>query len=522
VDGNTNGAWSGGSVTQTGYVTQAWWQVDLGEVHPIEHIRVWNRTDAYMERLSDFYVLVSDEPFVSSGLATTLSQPGVSAYFHSGPAGISKIFDVERTGRYVRVQLNGKNYLHMAEVEVWARPETSGASMIPLPSSAGDVGRASESRPEREPLLRCAGLGSHICFALAVAGYFDLDELDGTGPESSAGTAPAIPVARRTAASTGTGITTFSTEPRRYSLYSPEMSLLAETEHTTTSTPPIQYEYVWFAGAPVAQLTYSVPSEPLAATEVVWTVTDHLGTPKIQTGATGEILWHAEHEPYGQIYVLRAGEGRHQPLRFPGQEAEQLGVNSQNGVTDRSYNIFRWYRGGWGRYSQADPLGAKGDPHPFAYAEQNPVIFIDPTGERSRICCTPITGGPQPFNHCFVQVQDEASGVSETYSLHRMSWGHGCTFKDDGFDLGALEQPQNLSCGSWSDGCKADACAKSAHSAYPRSSVYSYIGPNSNTYTSSAALLCGFDTPPIVGWKTPGWGAQTAKPHPAKKCPSSR
>jgi RHS repeat-associated protein len=257
-------------------------------------------------------------------------------------------------------------------------------------SWSGAMSRSSERgvRPEskspegREPLLRCAGLGSRICFALALAGYFDSDDFDGTGPESSAGTAPAIPVARRIAASasTGTGITTFSTEPRRYSLYSPEMTLLAETEHTTSATPPIQYEYVWFAGAPVAQLTYSVPSEPLAATEVVWTVTDHLGTPKLQTGAAGEIVWHAEHEPYGQVYVLRAGEGRHQPLRFPGQEAEQLGVNAQNGVSDRSYNIFRWYRPGGGRYSQADPLNVAASLNIYGYVDGNPVTFYDREG----------------------------------------------------------------------------------------------------------------------------------------------
>jgi RHS repeat-associated protein len=337
-----------------------------------------------MERLSDFYVLVSDEPFVSTGLATTLSQPGVSAYFHSGAAGISKIFDVERTGRYVRVQLNGKNYLHMAEVEVWARPEPGGASSVPWRSSEGGVRPESKSPEEREPLLRCAGLGSQICFALALAGYFDLEDLEGTRREIEPST-PAPPVARRTRASasgssTGPGVSTLSSDPRRYSLYSPEMSLLAETEHTTSATPPIQYEYVWFAGAPVAQLTYSVPSEPLAATEVVWTVTDHLGTPKIQTGATGEILWHAEHEPYGQVYVLRAGEGRHQPLRFPGQEAEQLGVNAQNGVSDRSYNIFRWYRAEAGRYSQSDPKGINGGPNPYGYAGSNPARFIDPFG----------------------------------------------------------------------------------------------------------------------------------------------
>ena len=50
--------------------------------------------------------------------------------------------------------------------------------------------------------------------------------------------------------------------------------------------------------------------------------------------------------------AMRTGDS-HQPLRLPGQEAEQLNLGP-NGMTERSYNIFRWYRGGWGRYSQGD------------------------------------------------------------------------------------------------------------------------------------------------------------------------
>ncbi|MBW3564271.1 MAG: RHS domain-containing protein, partial [Acidobacteria bacterium] len=127
-------------------------------------------------------------------------------------------------------------------------------------------------------------------------------------------------------------------------------------------------------------VTHSVPSEPLPAPDVVWTVTDHLGTPRIQTDSTGAIVWHAEHEPYGRIYLLREGEGRHQPLRFPGQEAEQLGLNAPNGSTDRNYNIFRWYRAGEGRYTQGDPLGLIGDVNLYRYSMNRPLLVIDRLG----------------------------------------------------------------------------------------------------------------------------------------------
>jgi hypothetical protein len=64
----------------------------------------------------------------------------------------------------------------------------------------------------------------------------------------------------------------------RYSFYSPEMNLVAETEPSTSATQTAAYEYVWFAGAPVAQID-------TVTSTTHWTFTDHLGTPQIQTNA---------------------------------------------------------------------------------------------------------------------------------------------------------------------------------------------------------------------------------------------
>ena len=84
----------------------------------IDTVRVWNRTDCCGERLSDFYVFVSDSPFESTDLAATQSQAGVTAYHTAGQGGTPTALPVSRTGRYVRVQLAGTNYLSLAEVEV--------------------------------------------------------------------------------------------------------------------------------------------------------------------------------------------------------------------------------------------------------------------------------------------------------------------------------------------------------------------------------------------------------------------
>jgi len=118
VDSNTNGNWNDNSVTHTNFEHQPWWQVDLGSVQQIGAVILWNRTDGGSDRLSNFYVLVSDAPFNSTDLTATINQSGVSNYYTADPVGEAKEIGVYRSGRYVRVQLAGDNYLHLAEVEV--------------------------------------------------------------------------------------------------------------------------------------------------------------------------------------------------------------------------------------------------------------------------------------------------------------------------------------------------------------------------------------------------------------------
>ncbi len=123
VDGNVDGAFFGGSVTHTAEDGSAepWWQVDLGTDVPVQEIAVWNRIDCCADRLSDYYVLVSDHPFTSDSLAATLAEPGVTAFHGQATAGRPTSFPMSLTGRYVRVQLKGTAPLSLAEVEVLTR-----------------------------------------------------------------------------------------------------------------------------------------------------------------------------------------------------------------------------------------------------------------------------------------------------------------------------------------------------------------------------------------------------------------
>ncbi len=61
IDGNTDGDYQKMSVTHTDTVDEPWWEVDLGDVHPVERVTVWNRTDNNLHgRLRNFTIALLD------------------------------------------------------------------------------------------------------------------------------------------------------------------------------------------------------------------------------------------------------------------------------------------------------------------------------------------------------------------------------------------------------------------------------------------------------------------------------
>lgn len=108
--------------TTSGAEAQPWWQVDLGAPVAIETIQVYNRVDCCADRVTDFHVLVSNEPFPAT-LAEALAAPGVVGHHETAQAGRPTAIDLPATGRYVRVWLatTTPTELNMAEVRVFGR-----------------------------------------------------------------------------------------------------------------------------------------------------------------------------------------------------------------------------------------------------------------------------------------------------------------------------------------------------------------------------------------------------------------
>lgn len=108
LDGVREGNGSMEQTSMTNENEEAWWEVDLQGMFEVGEIEIYNRTDAHIERLSDFKVSLMDNQRneVWSIHQTTHPAPSLR-------------FKVDGTKcQYVKIQLAGTNYLSLAEVIV--------------------------------------------------------------------------------------------------------------------------------------------------------------------------------------------------------------------------------------------------------------------------------------------------------------------------------------------------------------------------------------------------------------------
>jgi RHS repeat-associated protein len=288
---------------------------------------------------------------------------------------------------------------------------------------------------------------------------------------------------------------------QRYSFYTPELNLMAETELTEAATPATEYEYVWFNGEPLAQIE-------TATGAIHHYFNDHLGAPLLTTNTAGAVDWRVEREPYGSIFTTRAGAERHQPLGLPGQEYDA-------NQPERAYNIFRWYRAGWGRYTQPDPIWRelvfREFGSTYGYARTNPVRYVDPDGLDVRVCCRRlqglIVGRILGREHCYV----------ESNTGGRRTWGLQYFPFTDGRGIPTINYPDDKggACGPWKpDPCPANKCFDKETLQYPREE-YSQVsanfdagfaGRNSNTFAKCLLRKCGvpYVDPGLID-RAPGW-----------------
>ncbi|MFT3992209.1 MAG: PA14 domain-containing protein [Luteolibacter sp.] len=119
IDGNTSGIFAEGSVTQTQNVQNSWWKVDFGQNREVAQVVLWNRTDDYGERLSNFRISLLD---------SSDTEIYGEDFFPDGGGHVDELFTWNlpqaTQARKVRIQYHkssntGAAILSLAEVQVY-------------------------------------------------------------------------------------------------------------------------------------------------------------------------------------------------------------------------------------------------------------------------------------------------------------------------------------------------------------------------------------------------------------------
>jgi len=150
VDGKTDEPWG----FHTEMEENPWWQVDLGEVRKIDRVILHNRSDAFAERAAQIKLSFSldgkafEEIFKNSGKS-----------FGTGKAAIT-IPCAGKEARYIRLQLPGKTYFHLNEVQVFAVGSAANVA-LKKPATQSSVSQWSKASPDSEraspvPVLKAA------------------------------------------------------------------------------------------------------------------------------------------------------------------------------------------------------------------------------------------------------------------------------------------------------------------------------------------------------------------------------
>jgi hypothetical protein len=118
--GGCDGVLTGGFGFHTENEENPWWQVDLGQTRSLTKLVAYNREDL-AERTARLQVLVSRD---GETFQQVYQHDGRVFYGHTRASPLCVHFDAPIKARMVRLQLPGRSYFHLDEVEVYAAGQT--------------------------------------------------------------------------------------------------------------------------------------------------------------------------------------------------------------------------------------------------------------------------------------------------------------------------------------------------------------------------------------------------------------
>jgi RHS repeat-associated protein len=102
---------------------------------------------------------------------------------------------------------------------------------------------------------------------------------------------------------------------------------------------------------------------------------DHLGNSSFITDAKGEVYQHLEYFPFGETFIDEHGNQQRTPYLYNGKELDD--------ETGLYYYGARYYDPRTSVWENVDPSWGTPDQidkSPYAYVQNNPVVFVDPDG----------------------------------------------------------------------------------------------------------------------------------------------
>ncbi|WP_324282075.1 RHS repeat-associated core domain-containing protein [Cyanobacterium aponinum UTEX 3222] len=109
---------------------------------------------------------------------------------------------------------------------------------------------------------------------------------------------------------------------------------------------------------------------------VVWLLTDHLGTIRDLVDNTGDVVNHLTYDSYGNV-VSETNSAVDSRYRFTGREWDE--------EIELYYYRARYYSGQTGRFISVDPISFESDTYNlYGYVDNNPISNVDPSGLASR------------------------------------------------------------------------------------------------------------------------------------------